>query len=95
MSTRRHELWLCVVLAAVVAGSAVWVASARHEARQLFIELEALNRERDRLQVDWGRLQLEQSAWAAHPRVESLAREQIGLSQPEQQNIVLVTEQRP
>lgn len=89
---RRHELLACVVLAMAVVASAVWVASTRHQARQLFIELEALNRERDRLQVDWGRLQLEQSAWAAHPRVESLARDDIGLDLPEQRNVVLVTE---
>lgn len=94
MSFERHELWICVLLAAAVVVSAVWVASTRHQARQLFIELEALNRERDRLQVDWGRLQLEQSAWAAHPRVESLAREEIGLDLPDQDDVVLVTEQR-
>jgi len=93
MTLSRYELLICVVLAGAVVVSAVWVASTRHQARQLFIELEALNRERDRLQVDWGRLQLEQSAWAAHPRVESLAREEIGLNLPEQRNIVLVTEQ--
>ena len=62
MTFGRYELLVCVLLAAAVVASAVWVASTRHQARQLFIELEALNRERDRLQVDWGRLQLEQSA---------------------------------
>ncbi len=92
MMFRRHELLACVVLAVLVVASAAWVASTRHQARQLFIELEALNRERDRLQVDWGRLQLEQSAWAAHPRVESLARDDIGLDLPDQRNVVLVTE---
>ncbi len=95
MRFARHELLVCVVLAAAVVVSAVWVASTRHQARQLFIELEALNRERDRLQVDWGRLQLEQSAWAAHPRVETLAREDIGLDLPDQRSVVLVTEQTP
>ena len=93
MILRRHELLTCVLLGLAVVVSAVWVASTRHQARQLFIELEALNRERDRLQIDWGRLQLEQSAWAAHPRVESLAREDIGLALPDQRNVVLVTEQ--
>ena len=93
MRLGRHEILVCIVLAAAVVVSAVWVAITRHQARQLFIELEALNRERDRLQVDWGRLQLEQSAWAAHPRVESLAREEIGLDLPDQREVVLVTEQ--
>lgn len=91
MSARR-QLWLCLVLAAAVVVSAAWVAKTRHEARQLFIELEALNRERDRLQVDWGRLQLEQSAWAAHPRIESLARDRLALAVPDQSRIVMIPE---
>jgi cell division protein FtsL len=93
--TMRVELWLSVALALAVVASAVWVAAARHEARQLFIELEALNRERDRLQIDWGRLQLEQSAWAAHPRVDTLAREQLSLALPDQKNVVMIAEGTP
>ncbi|HSG64585.1 MAG TPA: cell division protein FtsL [Gammaproteobacteria bacterium] len=89
-----RELWLCIPLLLAVVGSAAWVAVTRHQARQLFIELEALNRERDRLQIDWGRLQLEQSAWAAHPRIESLARDRLALAVPEQSRIVLIPEVR-
>ena len=92
MSKTRRELWLCIPLAFAVVASAVWVAATRHQARQLFIELEALNRERDRLQIDWGRLQLEQSAWAAHPRIESLARDRLALAAPDQSHIVLIPE---
>ena len=86
----RQQLCLCLALAGAVVASAAWVAETRHEARQLFIELEALNRERDRLKVDWGRLQLEQSAWAAHPRIESLARDRLTLAVPDQSRIVLI-----
>lgn len=95
MSTGRTHLWLCLPLAAAVVASAVWVAATRHQARQLFIELEALNRERDRLQVDWGRLQLEQSAWAAHPRIEGIARDRLSLAQPDQRSVVMLTEPAP
>jgi cell division protein FtsL len=90
MSVARLQFWLCLPLAVAVVGSAIWVASTRHEARQLFIELEALNRERDRLQIDWGRLQLEQSAWAAHPRIETLARDRLSLALPKQQEVVML-----
>jgi cell division protein FtsL len=93
--TMRVELSLSIALALAVVASAVWVAAARHEARQLFIELEALNRERDRLQIDWGRLQLEESAWAAHPRVDTLAREQLSLSLPDQKSVVMIAEGTP
>jgi cell division protein FtsL len=95
MSAGRLQLWLCLPLAVAVVGSAVWVAATRHEARQLFIELEALNRERDRLQIDWGRLQLEQSAWAAHPRIESVARDRLALGLPDQQSVVMIAGESP
>jgi cell division protein FtsL len=92
MSAGKLQLYLCLPLAVAVVASAVWVAATKHHARQLFIELEALNRERDRLQVDWGRLQLEQSAWGAHQRIESLAREQLELDLPADRQLVLVAE---
>lgn len=95
MSVGRLQLWLCLPLAAAVVGSAIWVASTRHQARQLFIELEALNRERDRLQIDWGRLQLEQSAWAAHPRIETLARDRLALAVPDQRSVVMISGEAP
>ena len=71
------------------------IVLAKHEARQLFAELEALNREQDRLEIDWGRLRLEQSAYATHPRIEQLAREDLGLAAPQQDSIVVVAERQP
>jgi len=90
MTTSRLQLWLALPLTVAVVGSAVWVAATRHQARQLFIELESLNRERDRLQIDWGRLQLEESAWASHPRIESLARDRLALALPDQKDVVML-----
>ena len=92
MTTVRRRTAFCIALAIAVVVSAIWVAAVRHEARQLFVELEALNREHDRLRIDWGRLQIEQSAWAAHPRVESLAREQLSLLPPDQAQVVMLQE---
>jgi len=88
----KLQLGLCLPLAIAVVASAVWVTAVKHQARQSFIELEALNREHDRLQVDWGRLQLEESAWAAHPRIETLARERLGLDMPSSQQLVMLAE---
>ena len=82
MKRQYLQFGLILPLAVAVVISGVWVIEAKHQSRQLFVELEALNRERDRLQVDWGRLQLEQSTWATHPRIESLARERLSLDRP-------------
>ena len=90
--TQRIQLFLVLPIAIVLVLSSVWVIKTKHESRQLFIEFESLNRERDRLQVDWGRLQLEQSTWASHLRIESLAQEQLNLSRPLPNEIIVLTE---
>ena len=80
------------VLAAAVAVTGVVVINVEHQARQLFVELESLNRERDRLQADWGRLQLEESTWATHGLIEAIARERLNLRQVDADEIILVAE---
>ncbi|MDX1529789.1 MAG: cell division protein FtsL, partial [Gammaproteobacteria bacterium] len=54
-------------------------------------ELQSLERERDALEVEWGKLQLEQSTWATHERIESLARKRLELRVPPLNETVLVT----
>lgn len=71
-----------LLLGAAVLASAIGGVYAKHETRKLFTELQALTAERDRLEVDWGRLQIEQSTWSTHARVERLAREQMGMIDP-------------
>ncbi len=70
------------LLLLVVLSTAVSVVYARHESRKLFVELQQLEKERDELNVDWGRLQLEQGAWSAHGRVEQIAREKLSMRIP-------------
>jgi cell division protein FtsL len=86
------QLSIAAALAVGVVGSGLWLIRAEHDARQLFVELEELKREQDRLQVDWGRLQIEQSTWATHSRIESLAREELNLRVPIAEQIVVVAE---
>lgn len=83
------------VLAVLLGVSGVWVVETKHESRQRFAELQELKREQDRLQIDWGRLQLEQSAWATHARIESLARNDLNLAEPTVDQLKMVAERRP
>ena len=62
------------VMSLTLGVSAIAVVSTKHEARSLFIQLQGLNGERDALEIEWGQLKLEQSAWATHGRVEQTAR---------------------
>jgi cell division protein FtsL len=95
MSVTRRQLLAAVALAALVTASAVWTVATEHESRRLFVELEELRREQDRLQSDWWRLQLEQSTWATHARIESTARDRLGLSEPSQERVRVVRELEP
>lgn len=70
--------------------SALQVVLTRHETRRLFVELQAMERTRDALKEEWGRLQLEQSTWAINDRVESVARTKLGMKMPEQSSVVLL-----
>ncbi|MCS6948321.1 MAG: cell division protein FtsL [Steroidobacteraceae bacterium] len=78
-------LWLAVL------GSAAGAIYAKHRARELFVELERLNRERDTLEIEWGQLQLEQSAWATHSFVESVATRQLRMRTPQPAAIEVLT----
>ena len=80
-----------VALAAGVLASAVAAVYAKHENRKLFAELQGLTDERDQLEVDWGRLQMEQSTWSTHARVEQLARDQMHMRSPAADEIRMVT----
>ena len=47
--------------------------------------------ERDNMEIEWGRLQLEQSTWAAPSRIEGMARKKLGMKIPDSSGVVIVT----
>jgi cell division protein FtsL len=77
-------LWLAVL------GSSVQVIYARHKARDMFVRLEKLNAERDTLDMDWGRLQLEQSYWSSHALVEGVANTKLKMTIPQTRDVRIV-----
>ncbi|MCP4697411.1 MAG: cell division protein FtsL [Gammaproteobacteria bacterium] len=78
------------LLVAAVFASAVSVVRVRHENRVLFLELQKLQKEQDALDVEWGRLQLEQSTWARPGRIESVARKSLGMIVPRPKDVISV-----
>jgi cell division protein FtsL len=86
----RLRAWLIGLLGLAVFSTAVAVVHVKHVSRKLFVELQGLERERDALNVEWGQLQIEQSTWATHARIESLARGRLDLQVPSADAIVLV-----
>lgn len=89
MSRRLLGFAIAVLWAAVLA-SAAGVVYVKHQARMLFVELERLSAERDRLNIEWGRLQLEQSAWSAHGFVEQVASRQLRMTIPSATDVKII-----
>ena len=86
---------LMALLALATLASAVGAVYAKHENRKLFMQLQALTEERDQLEVDWSRLQIEQSTWSTHARVEQLARGEMGMRSPAADELRLVKPSKP
>lgn len=79
-----------LLLACATVVSALAVVYAKYQSRTLFAELQRLNRERDAMDVEWGQLQLEQSTWSDHARIEEVARSRLGMVSPGMEQIVVV-----
>lgn len=78
------------LLAAAVFATALGVVYTQHQARKSFVELQAQHKMRDDLNIEWGRLQLEQSTWATHGRIEVIARDKLDMMIPSPAAVVLV-----
>ena len=79
-----------VVLVAACVISAIGVVHARHEHRQLYVDMTRLERARDELNIEFGRLQLEQATWAESNRVDQVARTRLGMVFPRTEDIVVL-----
>lgn len=82
----RLNLFLVLLLV----GTSLAVVAAQHQTRKLFSTLEREQDKSRQLEVEWGQLQLEQSTWAAHARVEKIARARLAMSMPEAGHVVSV-----
>ena len=87
MMTRPAGL-LILVLAVIT--SSVSLVYARHQGRELFVELQALGNERDNMDIEWGRLQLQQSTLTTQGQVESAARDRLGMVNLSHANTVII-----
>jgi cell division protein FtsL len=85
----RVVTWLLLLAVLVSAIAVVW---SRNENRELFIRLTRLQSERDHLNIEYGRLELEDATWADPARVASVARNQLGMVNPEPAQIRMVRE---
>ena len=85
----NSRLVLTVLVVANVV-SALAVVYARHQHRQLFVQGSRLEKARDELKIELGRLQLEQATWAESNRIDQVARDRLGMKFPEGAEIVVI-----
>jgi cell division protein FtsL len=86
--------WLLLTVAILwvgALGSAAAAIYCKHRTRELFVQLEQLDGHRDNLEIEWGQLQLEQSAWSTHAFVERVASTKLHMAMPPPKDIEIVT----
>ncbi len=81
---------LLVVLILACVGTAIGIVHARHQHRLQFVELSRLERVRDELNIEFGRLQLEQATVADSNRIDAVARTRLGMKSPEAEDVIVV-----
>lgn len=83
-------LRLNIVLLLLTVALALAAVNANHRARKLYTALEVEQKRMRDLDVEWGQLRLEQSTWAAHARIEKIAREHLRMAPPQAGQVVVI-----
>jgi cell division protein FtsL len=87
----KRLLWIVLpVLWVAALGSAAAAVYLKHRSREMFVELERLGTRRDNLDIEWGQLQLEQSAWSTHAFVERVASAKLHMAMPPPKEIEII-----
>jgi cell division protein FtsL len=73
---------LNLLLLALLVVFALSVVTSHHKARKLYVELQTEQELAKQIEVEWGQLQLEQSTWAMHARIERIASAKLMMRAP-------------
>ncbi|GAB4296726.1 MAG: cell division protein FtsL [Methylophaga sp.] len=79
-----------LVMVLLVIVSAVGVIYSKHLNRHEFVQLQQLEKQRDLLNEEWGRLLLEQSTWGNPSRVEQQAKQRLNMIVPQADMTVVI-----
>ena len=82
---------LNLVLSGILLACALALVTSQHKARKLFVELQNQQGIAKQLEVEYGQLQLEQSTWAMHSRVEQIAAHSLHMRVPPAARVHLVS----
>ena len=86
---------LTLALLALLIGCALALVTSQHRARKLYVELQTEQALARQLDVEWGQLQLEQSTWAMHARIEKIAARELGMRSPPASRVQMLAPPAP
>lgn len=81
---------LNLILFSVLIMTALGTVTAQHKSRKLYVELQQQQDRAKQYDVEWGQLQLEQSTWAMHSRIEQIASQRLHMEVPDAKRIQVV-----
>ncbi|MCC7096393.1 MAG: cell division protein FtsL [Thermomonas sp.] len=84
------RMLLLTLLVCANVATALLIVRDRHEHRQAFIDLTRLEKTRDELNIEFGRLQLEQATWAESGRINQVATAKLGMLYPRTEDVVVL-----
>ena len=67
------------------------IVTSQHKARKLYFELEQQQDLAKKYETEFGQLQLEQSTWAMHSRIEELAAKKLNMQVPDAKRIQVIS----
>lgn len=90
MSAQQRLFLVMALVFLLVLSSAITLVYSKHQSRKLFVELQELKHQVNELNTEWGQLQLEQSTWSGHGRIEQVARERLSMVMPNAEEVVFI-----
>lgn len=78
----NKRTWMVFILAILTFASALSVIYVKNWHRNLFIQIEQLQSQKEKLHTEWTQLLLEESTWAAGARIEGVATKQLDMKVP-------------
>ena len=88
----RRSVLAVAILVAVFLASSIGVINVVHQNRQLYGELQRLQKQQDFLDHEYEKLLLEQSAWSEYSRIEKVSFSKLAMRVPASSEIIMVKE---
>lgn len=81
---------ITLLLACVLIAVLVNYVYFQNETRKLFAATQQVDKQKLELNAEWARLQIEKSTLVSNNRIEQVAREQLGMKLPEDEQVLVI-----